>query len=91
MISLLLLSTDEVASQLEDPFPSLPLQDIVNTYERDINRIHKETRDISLAISEGRKTGGHALAAPPEVRLTTWLHDGGDAKEKEALLMRNGV
>ncbi len=29
---------DEVASQLEDPFALMPLDDIVCTYERDINR-----------------------------------------------------
>ena len=54
VISLLLLATDEVASQLEDPFPLLPMQDIVNTFERDINRVHDELSGISLAIKRRR-------------------------------------
>ena len=91
IVSLLLLSTDEVASHLEDPFPSLPLQDIINTYERDINRVHNELKEISLAIKENRRSAGsgsdfRSSAGPVEVRLTPWEQDRGDAREKEALL-----
>ena len=31
-------AVDEVASQMEDPFEHIPVDDIVSTYERDINR-----------------------------------------------------
>ena len=31
-------AVDEVASQMEDPFELIPVDDIVSTYERDINR-----------------------------------------------------
>lgn len=55
VISLLLLSVDEVAAQLEDPFPFIPLEDICNTYERDIMRIQKEMEAISIATASGRR------------------------------------
>ena len=63
VISLLLLATDEVASQLEDPFPLLPMQDIVNTFERDINRVQDELKGISSAIRQWRaeEIGGLTL------------------------------
>ena len=35
---LLLLAVDEIASQMEEPFGLIPLDDIMVTYERDINR-----------------------------------------------------
>ena len=55
VISLLLLSVDEVASQLEDPFPFLPLEDICETYERDILRISNEMTEIRQAMKAGRQ------------------------------------
>ena len=38
VISLLLLSVDEVSNQLEDPFKMMPIDEIMAAYERDINR-----------------------------------------------------
>ena len=38
VISLLLLSVDEVSNQLEDPFKMMPVDEIMAAYERDINR-----------------------------------------------------
>ena len=38
VIALLLLAVDEVANQMEEPFELMPLDDIMATYERDINR-----------------------------------------------------
>jgi hypothetical protein len=68
-----------VASQLEEPFPSLPLQDIFNTYERDINRISQELREIGFAIAEG------CAAGPSENRLTTtWDQDGEDSNREKS-------
>jgi putative membrane protein len=49
VISLLLLACDEVASQMEDPFQLMPVEDIVSTYERDINRILEELESIREA------------------------------------------
>jgi putative membrane protein len=57
IISLLLLSVDEVASQLEDPFPFIPLEDICTTYERDIMRIQREMDAIQAATASGHRRG----------------------------------
>lgn len=38
MAALLLLGCAEVANQMEEPFGLIPVDDIVSTYERDINR-----------------------------------------------------
>lgn len=49
IISLLLLAVDEVANQMEDPFQLIPVDDIVYTYERDINRVITESTALREA------------------------------------------
>ncbi|KAG1666969.1 hypothetical protein FOA52_004252 [Chlamydomonas sp. UWO 241] len=61
--SLLLLGCDEVANQMEQPFSLMPVDDIVSTYERDINRIQTEIADISAAHLEARRDRAHTREA----------------------------
>ena len=47
--ALLLLSCDEIANQLEDPFYSLPLADIAKTAEGHMQRTIKELKSLYKA------------------------------------------
>ena len=50
---------DEVANQMEEPFALMPLDDIMCTYERDINRwVTSGILDLSLLLAEAPSRGG---------------------------------
>ena len=53
IVSLLLLSLDEVAAQLEDPFELMPLEEICAAYERDVNRVTSELDKMDAATAAG--------------------------------------
>jgi len=53
--SLMLLGVDEVANQMEEPFNLMPVDDIINTYYRDINRIQEELSAIKDANAVARR------------------------------------
>jgi len=52
-VNLLFLGADEVANQLEDPFPFLPLEDIAATTLRDAARVPAEMRALRAAEAAG--------------------------------------
>jgi predicted membrane chloride channel (bestrophin family) len=67
-ICLLFLGADEVANQLEDPFPWLPLYDIVATTERDAMRVPDELkalREAERARQRREEEGERGLVVAP--------------------------
>ncbi|KAF8055483.1 hypothetical protein HT031_006742 [Scenedesmus sp. PABB004] len=64
LMTILMLGVDEIASQLEEPFPYMPLFDIAVTTWRDIERLVDESATLEALGSERLKLGGAAKAAP---------------------------
>ena len=70
IIALLLLSLDEVAAQLEDPFELMPLEEICSAYERDINKVTTDINKMAIASRAGYDTSQKAAkAADPVVQI----------------------
>lgn len=53
IVALLLLSLDEVATQLEDPFEMMPLDEICLAYLKDINKVDVDLDQMAMASRAG--------------------------------------
>jgi hypothetical protein len=58
LVCMLMLGIDEVCSQLEQPFPHMPLKDIVETTLRDINRTEEEAETMARLGAKRLIPGG---------------------------------
>ena len=58
VVSLLIVSIDEIGVNLEEPFRRLPLIDIANVIEASVNGYNRETADMALVMEQApAKTG----------------------------------
>lgn len=65
ILTLMLLSCDEIANQMEDPFPLLPLHDITKVNVGHMNRTVAEIRALRKArADEGARLATEATGAP---------------------------
>ncbi|GAX81774.1 hypothetical protein CEUSTIGMA_g9202.t1 [Chlamydomonas eustigma] len=78
IVTVMLLGCDQIASQFEDPYEMMPLDDIVHTYADDITRVEKEVNGalevvkraaVGLQVSEPFEASAGLLQ--PALRLHT--------------------
>ncbi|GAX74842.1 hypothetical protein CEUSTIGMA_g2288.t1 [Chlamydomonas eustigma] len=79
-IAVMLMGCDEMASQLEDPFDMMPLDEIVLSCENDINRVEKELSMLREAIKLAKIQGVEKL-----------MEEGGEKLVKRSAMSSSSV